>query len=333
MARVTGAESLAADQPAVLRHGELPCVLMIAGPTASGKTAVAIHCALALNAEIINADSRQVYRELTIGTAKPTPEERSAVPHHFVGQVSLTDRYTVGHFFQEAVEQISALFARGKNVVVAGGSGLYIKALLDGIFDSPETDESVRKSLQREFENSGLAPLVKELSICDPDLAQSIDTANPHRILRALEVCRVTGKPFSLLRKNLRVLPFTTYVAGLQWDRGTLYGRVDARVDAMLEGGFVSEVMGLLNAGVNPHIQAFNTIGYKEIVRYLSGAISYDTMVAQLKQHTRNFAKRQLTWFRKEHRIHWYEVRDETELDGIHEHIIKDFQRSSHDNR
>ena len=305
-----------------------PSVLVITGPTASGKTLVAFSCALAMDAEIISADSRQVYAQVTIGTAKPPREMLDRVPHHFIDVVPLTETYTAGRFFAEAQQRIRRIHAQGKSVIIAGGSGLYIRALTEGIFAGAFSDSAMRKRLQDELEHLGREALYRELIERDPVIAARTPIQNTHRLLRALEVCRLAGMPFSELR--VARIPESTcdfFVTGIQWEREVLYARIHERVDEMLAAGLVQEVDELLRAGTDPSATALNTVGYKEVIRYLANQLTYENMVSSIKQHTRNYAKRQLTWFRKETGIRWYRAAEGADLPEIAEEITRDFSQ------
>ena len=214
----------------------IPSIIIITGPTASGKSEVAFRCALDMNAEIISADSRQMYRHVTIGTAKPDRDMLARVRHHFIDELELHETYTAGRFFHEASERIRDIHRRGKAIIVAGGSGLYIRALTGGIFTGSFSDSAVRKKLEEELSLHGSKVLHQELTERDPVLAASTPAHNPHRLIRALEVCRVSGKPFSELRARLMPrLDYRYQLAGISWDRAVLYARIDERVGRMLE--------------------------------------------------------------------------------------------------
>ena len=282
-------------------------ITILTGPTASGKTAVALQLAELLNAEIINADSRQVYRGFDVGTAKPTPEERARVTHHGIDVCEPYESWTAGRFFHEAQQWIRDVQSRGKRVLVVGGSGLYVRVLAEGIFEGPPANQATRELLKSRLDNEGLAALMQELSERDPDMAATIDGNNPVRVLRALEVCIESGRPYSaLLREQLPELPYRCLLLGIAWEREELYSRINARVDAMLEAGLEKEVRGLLGAGVDPSCLAMQSVGYKELAAYVSGSSRFDETVAMIKQHTRNFAKRQQTWFRRERGMVWF---------------------------
>ena len=292
-----------------------PRILVIAGPTASGKTTAAIRAASLLDAEIVSADARQIYRDLDIGTAKPSREERAAVPHHFIDHVGLERTYTAGEYFREASTRILEIFGRGKRVVVCGGSGLYVNVLINGIFEGPYIPPAVRAALRKEFQEGGPDTLFEELLARDPEAARWVPKTNSPRLLRALEVCRVADAPYSRLRGELMPsVPYDSILVGLRWNRAALYERIDTRVDAMIAEGFLEEAKGLLERGEAPDGVTFNTVGYKEALAYLKGNLELEPMIARMKQHTRNYAKRQLTWFRRETRMQWYDVKSSDEV-------------------
>ncbi|MDH7515213.1 MAG: tRNA (adenosine(37)-N6)-dimethylallyltransferase MiaA [Bacteroidota bacterium] len=304
-----------------------PLVLVIAGPTASGKTEVGILCASALGGEIISADSRQVYRGFDIGSAKPSPEWRAIVPHYFIDCADAEESYTAGRFAREAAARILEIAARGKRPIVVGGSGLYIRALMDGLFDDSVFDiKTERERLRVELAARGAAVLYAELARCDPAAAASISPANVPRILRALEVCRATGMPYSVVRQERMVeVPFEGWYCGIRWPRPELYARIERRVDEMFRRGLVEEVRALLERGTDPNARAFNGVGYREVAAYLHGSLTRDEAVRLVKQHSRNYAKRQMTWFAKDTRIRWYEARNADDLPRIASRIEEDY--------
>jgi tRNA dimethylallyltransferase len=281
-------------------------ITILTGPTASGKTAVSLDLAEALDAEIINADSRQVYRGFDIGTAKPTPDERARVRHHGIDVCGADETWTAGRFFHEARRWMCDIADRGKRILVVGGSGMYVRALVEGIFDSPDIDATIRNELRRRYRREGLPPLLRELRELDPETAIEIDAANPVRVLRALEVCLQSGRPYSRLRRErMPDIPYRSLMLGIAWERHTLYNRIEERVDAMIDAGFENEVRGLLAEGVPPECSAMRAVGYKEFVMYVTLIADFEDTVATIKQRTRNLAKRQMTWFRREAAMKW----------------------------
>jgi tRNA dimethylallyltransferase len=300
-----------------------PKIIVLAGPTAAGKTAVGIVLARLLGAEIISADSRQVYRRLDIGTAKPDAMQLRVVPHHGIDICEPSDTYTAGRFFRDATEWIHEIGNRGKRVLVVGGSGMYIRALTDGIFEGPEANAGLRAELEERIRLEGLPALVAQLRQLDPTTAAGIDARNPVRVIRALEVCLLTGRPYSALRiERMPELPYETMMFGLRIERSALHGRIGRRVDAMIEAGLVDEVRALLAGGADPGWTSLNTVGYKEIIGYLTGSASLDDSIEAIKRSTRQYAKRQMTWFRKETRVRWIDV-EETMAEEEIAHVIK----------
>ena len=270
---------------------------VIVGPTAVGKTAISIRVAESLGAEIISADSRQIFRELSIGTAKPSATELAAVRHHFVDERTITERYSAGIFQRDATERIDELALRGTAAVVAGGSTLYVHALLFGLNDIPDVDPAVVDSTNQELAVHGATHLHNELRILDPESAARIDPTKSHRIVRALSVVRATGRPIGTYFGDRT--PSARYrVFFLELDRRELYRRIDQRVDSMLEAGLVSEVRQIATAGFDPSLQPLQSIGYKEMFEHLDGQ-PLDVTIRLIKRNSRRYAKRQLTWFRR----------------------------------
>ncbi|TKD65855.1 tRNA (adenosine(37)-N6)-dimethylallyltransferase MiaA [Flavobacterium sp. ASW18X] len=278
-------------------------VIAIVGPTAIGKTRTAISIAKHLNTEIISADSRQFYKEMCIGTAVPTAEELASAPHHFIQHKSINEPYSVGDFERDAIKKIQELFTTHNTVVVVGGSGLYVDAILYGLDEFPTIAESVRKELNETLEKEGISTLQDLLKEKDPNYHQRVDIHNPHRIIRALEVCIGTGKPYSeFLKREKKTRPFNHILIGLEADRKIIYDRINRRVDLMLEMGQLEEVQQLLPfKGLN----ALQTVGYRELFAYLEGNFSLEDAIEEIKKNTRRFAKRQLTWYRKNKEICW----------------------------
>lgn len=286
-------------------------LIVILGPTAIGKTALAIQLAQHLGTEIISADSRQFFKELNIGVARPSQGELLAVKHHFIAFLSVEDEYSAGMFEADALKVIDNLFKEHDTVVCCGGSMLYIDALVNGLDDLPG-DSAIRKSLQDDFSNFGIAHLQEELKRLDPLYYAQADIQNPHRLMRALEVCRATGRRYSDLRKEQNAQrSFITIKMGLIADRPWLYNRINLRVDKMIEEGLVEETRSVYGL---KHLNALNTVGYKELFMYLDGKAALNDSIEKIKQHTRNFAKRQLTWWRRDAAIHWIEVDKSTDI-------------------
>ena len=281
-------------------------VLVLVGPTASGKTEVARAIAGRRDSEIVSADSRQVYRFLTIGTAKPLPADLSAVPYHFIDIVDPDVPYSAGEFGRAGRVAIDGILSRGRLPLVAGGSGLYIRSLIDGLFEGPAAQADVRAALERELRERGVGALLEELRRVDPDIAGRISPTNLRRIMRALEVYRQTGTPLSVLQREGKVeTEFDPFFVGLRWEREELYRRIERRCDAMLERGLLEEARSLGERGYGPTLNALQTVGYAEAFRHLGGEITYDEMVRLFKQNSRRYAKRQMTWFNADDRIRW----------------------------
>ena len=280
-------------------------LVVIAGPTASGKTSLSIKLALHYQSEILSADSRQFYRKMDIGTAKPSKEELEKVPHHFINSLEIDEKYNVGRFEEDALKKTSLLFNNYDILFLTGGSGLYIDALCKGIDDLPETEISVREELNKLHKTEGIEALQKKLLETDPEYYSQTDLNNPHRLIRALEVSIMTGCKYSSLRKNSsKERDFITKKIGLLIDRAELYNRINVRVDSMIKNGLVKEVQALLPYR---NENALQTVGYKEIIEFLDHKISLNEAIESIKQNTRNYAKRQMTWFRRDKEIHWFE--------------------------
>jgi len=282
-------------------------ILGLLGPTAAGKTKVAIEVAQRINAEIVSVDSRQIYRQMDIGTAKPTLEEQQAARHHLIDCVDIGEPFSVADYQSLADTAIADIQNRGKQVMLVGGAGLYFRAIVDGLFEGPGADAALRKRLQQEAEQLGVAALHNRLRACDPASAHRIHPNNLIRVIRALEVYQLTGTPMSEHQQQWHLekqrYPFIAF--GLTMPRALLYRRIEQRVDGMIANGLIAEVESLLAAGYARDTVALQSFGYEEWVAYLDGTCTYMEAVAQLKQNTRRFAKRQLTWFRKDTRIAW----------------------------
>lgn len=280
-------------------------LIVIAGPTAIGKTAQSIAIAKQLNCPVISADSRQFFKEMSIGTAKPTQEEMQGVPHYFIDSHSITEEYNVGKFETDVLALLEQLFKTNNQVILVGGSGLYIDAVCRGFDDLPEAEPEIRERINALYESKGIEGLQALLKELDPAYYDKVDLNNRQRMGRALEVCITTGKPYSELRKGKTVKRnFKTTKIGLNIAREALYTRINKRVDDMMEKGLLEEVRSLL-----PHknLNALQTVGYKELFHYLEGGTDLAIAVEAIKQNTRRFAKRQLTWFRKDEEMKWFE--------------------------
>lgn len=298
-------------------------VIVIVGPTCSGKTKVSIELALKLNSEIISADSRQIFNYLEIGTAKPSIEELNSIKHHFINYLEPDEKYNVSRFENDALEIIEKLFSKNKIPVVVGGSGLYINAIIDGIFDAVEADDDFRQEFNSLREKFGNQYWYDELNKVDPLSASEMLPQNWKRVMRALEVYHLTGQPiwkFQREYKRESNINFIQY--GIEWPREILYENINNRVITMISNGLVDEVKNLLNQGYDSKLNSLNTVGYKEIISYLQNEISLDRAVELIKRNTRHYAKRQLTWFRKDKRINWIKVDSENQLNEIPDYIV-----------
>ncbi len=279
-------------------------LIVVAGPTAIGKTELAIKLANFFSTEILSADSRQFFKEMSIGTAKPTQEQLQRATHHFVDFLPVTQFFSAGDFEQEALKTLELLFEKHNVVILVGGSGLYIRALCEGFDRFPAIDPSYRETLNKALEELGAAPLLAELKEKDPEYFQEIDQANPQRIVRALEVCRATGQKFSSFRsKQNHRRNFDVIKIGLDMPREKLYANINQRVHEMMEQGLLDEVKSLYG---QRNLNALQTVGYSELFDFLDNKISLDQAVELIKQNTRRYAKRQLTWFRKEPGLVWF---------------------------
>jgi tRNA dimethylallyltransferase len=291
-------------------------LIIIAGPTAIGKTALAISLAKHYKTEIISADSRQFYREMTIGTAKPSEAELNAVKHHLINSHSVLDQFNAGDFEKESIEIINGLFTDHEQVIMAGGSGLFINAVSHGFDQLPVATEEIRAYFNKILEQKGIKFLQDQLKKIDPIYFNEVDIFNPQRIIRALEVFESSGKTFSSLRTNIKKQrPFNIVKIGLNSDRDKLYERINLRVDQMVEDGLIEEVESLKTYR---HLNPLNTVGYSEIFNYLDGKSTREDAIEKIKQNTRRFAKRQITWFKKSEDIKWYKP---DELDSIIHHL------------
>ncbi len=279
-------------------------LIVLAGPTASGKTQLAIELAQHFHTEIISADSRQFYREIPIGTAAPTPEQLKAVPHHFIGNLSVTDDYNVSTYEKEVLELLKKKFISNPVMIMTGGSGLYINAVCKGIDDIPNPDKSLRNELNQLFLEKGIETLRSKLKAIDPEYYSVVDHNNPKRLLRALEVCLQTGEKYSKLRKNKdSQRPFNIIKVGLEVPREILNERINKRADEMIRLGWIQEAESVIRY---KDYNALNTVGFKELFNYLEGKWTLEYAVEKIKTNTRRYAKRQMTWFRKDTDITWF---------------------------
>ena len=286
-------------------------LLAVVGPTAIGKTALGIQLAKHFDTEILSADSRQFFKEMEIGTAVPSQEELAQVPHHFIQHKSIFEPYSVGDFEKEAMGLLDGLFQQKDTVVMVGGSGLYVDAVVHGLDEFPEVNPNIRAALNQKPEKNGLSSLQEELKLKDPSYYKIVDLENPHRLIRALEVCRASGQPFSsFLNRPKPKRPFKTLYVGLEAPREVIYERINQRVDLMMQAGLLEEAERLY-----PHktLNALQTVGYKELFEYLDGHCTLEFAVSEIKKNTRRFAKRQLTWLRKNKDILWIPYNGEAE--------------------
>lgn len=287
-------------------------LISIVGPTAIGKTALSIKLAQHFNTEIISADSRQFFKEMQIGTAAPTKAELSSAKHHFIHHISIHDRYNVGTFEKDALNCLQALFKKHHVVIMVGGSGLYIDAVTKGLDDFPEIDSSIRENLNKILKIKGLPELQNQLKQLDSTAYETIAIDNPHRVIRALEICIGTDKPYSsFLNKGKEKRDFKTITVGLTAERDVIYSRINKRVDIMLQEGLIDEVKSLKEY---QNLNALNTVGYKEIFNYLNEEWTLEFAISEIKKNTRRFAKRQLTWFKKNKETLWFDFNTDSNL-------------------
>jgi len=293
-------------------------LIVIVGPTAIGKTALAITLARQYHTGIISADSRQFFREMEIGTAKPSPEELAAAPHHFINSHSVNTLFSTGDFEIQALDLIHELFKEKDLLIMVGGSGLYIDAVCKGLDDLPETDLRIREQLNQQLAAEGIDSIKSRLSECDPEYFEKVDQFNPQRMIRGLEFFLSTGQKLSsFLTSTKKSRPFHILKIGLNMDRAKLYERINLRVDQMISNGLLDEVRGLYPYR---NLNALNTVGYSEIFDHLEGHLTLEQAIDKIKQNTRRFAKRQLTWFRRDETIEWFEP-EQTDaiMNTIHE--------------
>jgi len=298
----------------------LNTLIVVLGPTAIGKTQLAIELAGHFKTEIISADSRQFYKEMEIGTAKPGRQELKKATHHFISSHSITDEFSVGQFETQALHILDQVFKTSDNAIMVGGSGLYLQAVCEGFDDIPSADPSIRKNLNDLLEKEGIKVLQERLKVADREYYDNVDLNNPQRIIRALEVWESTGKSFSSYRiNNHKQRPFNIIKIGLNISRDELYNRINNRVDVMIQNGLLEEVKSL---HLYKQLNALKTVGYAELFDHLSGLISLEDAIEKIKQNTRRFAKRQLTWFRRQKDIEWFELNQVPEIiDYLHQHI------------
>ena len=302
-------------------------VIVITGPTCSGKTVLSLVLAGALDSEIISADSRQFFKYLNIGTAKPARNILKKVKHHFINSLNPDEYYNASKFEKDALDICEKLLQNNKIPIIAGGSGLYIKAVIDGIFDSADVDIDYRNFLINQKELFGNEYIYNELKKVDPESASKMLPQNWKRVLRALEVYHQTGKKiWKQQQEYKRNLNLKFYQYGLKWEREKLYRNIEDRVDKMITDGLVEEVKNILNMGFSKKLNSLNTVGYKEIISYLDKEITFERGVELIKRNTRRYAKRQITWFNADKRIKWFEVENNYDLSRISKEILEDMK-------
>lgn len=297
-------------------------LISIVGPTAIGKTALSIKLAQHFNTEIISADSRQFFKEMQIGTAAPTPTELTSAKHHFIHHKSIEENYNVGTFEKDAIKRLNKLFKTCKTVVMVGGSGLYVDAVTKGLDYFPEVDSSIRENLNKQLETKGLSSLQEQLKELDIEAYNTIAIDNPHRVIRALEICIGSDQPYSsFLNKEKPKRNFKVIIIGLIADREIIYDRINQRVEIMVDEGLLNEAKKLLP---HQHLNALNTVGYKELFNYFNNEWTLEFAISEIKKNSRRFAKRQLTWFKKDKNIIWFDYKTDTDI--IIETIINEIK-------
>ena len=297
-------------------------LILVVGPTGVGKTALCIRLAELFHTSIVSADSRQLYAELKIGTATPTAEELARVPHYLIGTLHLTDYYNAAQYEQEALDILNKLFAQQDVVLMTGGSMMYVDAICKGIDDIPTVDAETRQLLLTKYEEEGLERLCSELRLLDPEYYRIVDLKNPKRVIHALEICYMTGKTYTSFRTQpKKQRPFRILKIGLIRDREELYARINQRVDKMMEDGLLEEVRSLLPYR---HLNALNTVGYKELFKYLDGEWDLSFAIDKIKQNSRIYSRKQMTWFKRDNEIRWFHPDKEEEiLAYIHQQLSR----------
>ena len=297
-------------------------LIVITGPTAVGKTALCLDIAQHFGIPIINADSRQIYKELKIGTASPTIEQMRRVPHYFVGSLSLHDYYSASLFEQQVLDILQREFEHSDYALLTGGSMMYIDAVCNGIDDIPTVDDATREALKARLSSEGLEPLVEELRRLDPEYYEIVDKQNPRRVVHGLEICLMTGKTYTSFRKReKKERPFRIVKIGLNRDREELYNRINQRVDQMMTDGLLDEAQRLYPMR---HMNALNTVGYKEMFAYIEGTWTLEEAVERIKGNTRRYARKQLTWYKKDEQIRWFHP---DEIEQIYSYISQDYEQ------
>jgi len=302
--------------------------LAIVGQTASGKTDIAVLVAGTLNGEIISADARQIYKHIQIATAVPSNEDLLSVKHYFIEELEPEEEFNAGEYGKAGREIISDIFLRGKIPIVVGGSGLYLKSLIEGFFEGKTEDKEVREKLEKRMIDEGKESLYSELIKVDPESASKMDATKFRRVIRALEVYYVTGKKMSDIQKRKINVGFNTIQVGLNLPREYLYERINNRVDKMIENGLIDEIKILKDKGYHYTKQySLNTVGIKEVFKYLEGEYTFDKMAEQIKQNSRRYAKRQMTWFRKNKNIIWVDISKDSSISKISEEIVSIYNK------
>ncbi len=285
-------------------------LFVLIGPTGVGKTELSLSIAEMLGCDIVSADSRQMYADLKIGTAAPTSKELARVRHHFVGQLALTDYYSAARYEEEAIECLSKLFTQNDYALLTGGSMMYVDAVCKGIDDIPTVDTETRSFMMERYEKEGLETLCAELRLLDPEYYRTVDLKNPKRVIHALEICHMTGRTYTSYRtQTCKERPFRIVKIGLRREREELYERINRRVEVMMKQGLLEEVKSVLPYR---HLNSLNTVGYKELFMYLDGEWTLDFAIEKIKQNSRIYSRKQMTWFKRDTEIHWFHP-DETE--------------------
>ena len=287
-------------------------LIVLLGPTGVGKTALSINIADHIGSPVISADSRQIYKELPIGTAAPCDEQLSQAKHYFIATHSVSDYYSASIFEEEAISLINKLHETQPRLLLCGGSMMYIDAVCKGIDEMPTVTQEIREALWEQFNNEGLSPILEELRITDPIHYSEVDQMNYKRVIHAVEICRMTGKPYSSFRtQSVKERPFEIYKIGLTRERQELFERINKRVDEMINEGFVEEARSVYHLR---HLNALNTVGYKELFLYFDGKYTLDEAIEKIKQNTRNYARKQITWFKRDSNIKWFNPDNEDDI-------------------
>ena len=286
-------------------------LIVLLGPTAVGKTDLSLRLAEHFCSPIISADSRQLYEGLEIGTAAPTKDQLNHIKHYFIGTLNINDYYSASEYESETLQLVAELHLQHDVLIMTGGSMMYIDAVCKGIDDIPTIDDALRKELYELFEREGLEPIRQRLRILDPIIYNQVDLKNHKRVIHALEVCLMTGKPYSSFRTNsIKERPFRIIKIGLTRDRDELYGRINTRVDQMIKNGLLEEAKSHFT---DRHLNSLNTVGYKELFKYMEGEWNLDLAIEKIKRNTRVYARKQLTWFKRDEDIHWFNLSQQTE--------------------